>query len=283
MVGTSPIGVLRRATQTGMAATAAGPWAIEGGGSVGDHRPRAPNDMAHQVAAAARAAVVTGGRPLADLVVSHPVGTATLVATRLLGWPVRRALATAVVIDQGLPALTAHSTMAPARFLRLWTHANRFRRRWPASLQRSRTELEREVAVDRTGSRLGSVAPDRPITGTVRQPPLALLPHRIDGTTVAWAIDLDHTDDPDRLEADLAGLSHTDPRVLRADIGHRPVHPTSPGPGPDRHQWEVVVDFDIEPPPWALSVLGGTALFHTNDRRLVAHHPHEEGGSHGNG
>jgi hypothetical protein len=239
--------------------------------------------MAHQVAAAGRAAVVTGGRQLADVVVSHPVGTATLVATRLLGWRPRLALATAVVVDQGLPALTARSTMAPARFLRLWTHANRFRRRWPASLQRARTELEREVAVDHTGSRLGSVGPHHPATSSAGQPPLALLPHRIDGTTVAWAIDLDRTDDPDQLSVDLVGLSRTDPRVLRADIEPRAVDPTSPGPGPNGDQWEVVIEFDIEPPPWALSVLGGTALFHTNDRRLVAHNPHEEGGSHGNG
>jgi len=258
------------------------PWAggAWGGGSVGDRRPSIPPIDP-------RSSATTLVRSTVELVLRHPVAAVTILGTRLLGWPLRRCLPTAAALDHVLPAALARHPAPLARFLRLWTLACRFHRRWPSSLAQAETALGRQVSIDSASTRAtdGSPAPPRQPTRRTA-PPLARLPHRIEGTTVAWAIDLDPTTDPSDLGREAGGLSLVDPRILRVELEPRQTVPTD-HPDPTVTAWEVVVDFDVEPPAWAVSRTGRGQVLASTNPPTPSPPPqqpqHQEGRTHGDG
>ncbi len=246
-----------------------------GGGSVGDRRPST-------LLLTPRSTATALVRPVAELVVRHPVAALTILGTRLLGWPLRRCLPTAVALDQLLPvALARHPAPLP-RFLRLWTLACRFHRRWPSSLTKADTALGRQVSIDSVTTRVADGSSSSPEATNRPVPPLARLPHRIEGTTVAWAIDLDATVDPQDLSRHAGGLSLMDPRILRVELERRPTMSTD-RPDPTDTAWEVVVDFDVEPPAWTVSRPGRGQVLATTNAPTPQHHDQQEGRADGKG
>lgn len=280
MVGLSVLGAPRRARSAGRASLTPEANSTWGGGLVGDRRP--PKPLVNP-----RASATLLLRAAAHVVLRHPVATLTVLGTRLLGWPMRRCLPTAAALDQTVPAALARHPAPVARFLRLWSLACRFHRRWPSSLTQAETALGRQVSIDSATTRAAeeSTAPQRP-SNRRPTPPLARLPHRIEGTTVAWAIDLDPTVDPHDLGREAGGLSLVDPRILRVELERRSTVPTD-HPGRADTEWEVVVDFDVEPPAWAVSRTGrGQVLASTNPPTTSPppqHRQTQEGRSHGDG
>ncbi len=276
MVGLPLVGAPRRARSAGRAGITMTAGAARGGALVGDRRPPAP-----LVNPRASATILL--RSAAEVVLRHPVATLTVLGTRLLGWPLRRCLPTAAALDQALPAVLARHPAPLARFLRLWTLACRFHRRWPSSLTQAETALDRHVSIDATSTQAadGSTASPRPATRRPT-PPLARLPHRIEGTTVAWAIDLDPTVDPQDLSREARGLSLVDPRILRVDIERRPTVPTGHPDSADT-SWEVVVDFDVEPPSWDVARTGRGQVIASTNSTTPQHRHDQEGRSHGHG
>lgn len=274
MVGPTVIGVLRRAASVTIGQAATDRMVIGGGELVWDRRPSWSPPHTRTVLSA-------GVRTALDRSLDHPVAAITILGTRLLGWPARSSLLAAITLDRLIPFATARHSAPAARFLRLWTLACRFRRRWPESLFQAERALERRVSVGTVASRAddgasGAHRTDGATDGTGRAgprivPDLARLPHRIEGTTVAWAIDLDPAIDPADLGRGAGGLSLLDPHILRVDLERR------------ADDWEVVVDFDIEPPTWALSVPGRGQVFASVSPAAAPNRQHEEGRSHGNG
>ncbi len=216
---------------------------------------------------------------LVGLLLCRPVAIAGLLVSRLLGWSIGTALIVAAGLNALLPSALTRSATSTARFLVLWTAACRFRRRWPNNLDSAEKALERQVLV-RPSDTTVDTAPGRHRHATPHgEPPsLARLPHRIEGTTVAWDLDLGQAGEPERVRRRLQSLSLVDPRILTADIERRPDHPNG---------WMVVVDFDIVPTPWGLSVLDRRHVFPTTSTDRAAKdtvRDRQEGsGSHGNG
>lgn len=246
--------------------------AVGGDDSIEGRRPR------RQLRAAARSI----GRQLVDVVICHPIAAVAAVAARLFGWSVARCLLVAAVLDQTIPFVAARNSTAPARFLRLWALACRFRRRWPRSLAAAGTALQRHVYLEQAGT--GAVDATANSHRPTRRPPaLARLPHRIEGSTVAWRLDVTPNDDPAELDGRLRSLSLIDPRILSAELERRPDHDDDRHGGFADPSWDLVVDFDIEPPSWYLSVLDRGRAFVSIGPPPRQRHQHEEGGHHGNG
>ena len=265
------LGVSTRPYLRFMDAMSALSGATDGGGPVGDRRPRS-------AAAAARSTGAGVIRRLVDVAACHPVAIITAIAMRVLGWSVARCALVAVVIDQTLPALAGRNTTAPARFLVIWTHACRFRRRWPDNLLGAGTALQREVSLRPSGPRTDDLSlrsgDVRPRHGLRALPELARFPQRIQGTTVAWALRVGPVDDPSDIGRRLRGLRLVDPRILSADLERR---------ADEGGEWLVVVDFDVEPPSWGLSVVDRHRLFLSIGSDSIGLHRQQEGGSNGNG
>ncbi len=278
MVGIPLVGAPRRASSTNRLTSSSAVGGTWGGGSEGDRRPsRPPIDP--------RSSATTLLQSTVEIVLRHPVAALTILGTRLLGWPLRRCLPTAAALDQLLPPALARHPAPLARFLRLWTLACRFHRGWPSNLTKAETALGRQVSIGSVSTMAADGSSTPPLFTPRRPtPPLARLPHRIEGTTVAWAIDLDPTVDPSDLSREAGGLSLVDPRILRVELERRQTTPTDHTDRPDT-AWEVVVDFDVEPPPWALSRPGrGQVLATTNPLPpTLTHRRDQEDRAHGNG